>query len=87
MKTVSTKLENSDFERFQEMCNDDGQCASEWLRDVIKDHINAFDDYKSSKEESKPVAQGKITKVSYDDGKTWNDVSDNSDKPVWEVEI
>ncbi len=44
MKTVSTKLSKEDFERFQEVCNDNGQCLSEGLRDLIKMNIEAFDD-------------------------------------------
>ncbi len=44
MKTVSTKLSRDDFEKFQEVCNNDGQCLSEGLRELIKMSIEAFDD-------------------------------------------
>ena len=74
MKTVSTKLDKQTFEKFQEMCNDEGQCMSEQLRELIKMDINAYEDGLEMEQESKtspsiPVV--KVTKVSYDDGKTW----------------
>jgi len=42
MKTVSTKLDNRDFEKFQEICNQEGQCMSEELRDLVKRDIEAI---------------------------------------------
>jgi len=36
MKTVSTKLDNKLHNRFVEICNEDGRCQSEMLRDVIE---------------------------------------------------
>jgi len=36
MKTVSTKLDNKLHERFIEICNEDGKCQSEFLRDLIE---------------------------------------------------
>ncbi len=36
MKTVSTKLENNLHSRFIEICNEDGKCQSEFLRDLIE---------------------------------------------------
>ena len=44
MKTVSTKLDNRDFEKFQEICNQEGQCMSEELRELIKRDIEAYED-------------------------------------------
>ncbi len=63
MKTVSTKLDNSDFKRFQDMCNDDGMCASEELRDLIKGNLEAYEEYLDSenKKESEPKEESKIT--------------------------
>lgn len=63
MKTISTKLNNQDFEKFQAMCNDDGVCASESLRDMIKRELETHDEYleieqnnsSESIEESKPI--------------------------------
>jgi len=36
MKTVSTKLDNKLHSRFVEICNEDGKCQSEFLRDLIE---------------------------------------------------
>jgi len=36
MKTVSAKLDNKLHSRFVEICNEDGKCQSEFLRDLIE---------------------------------------------------
>ncbi len=36
MRTVSTKLDNKLHDRFIEICNEDGKCQSEFLRDLIE---------------------------------------------------
>ena len=36
MKTVSTKLDTNLHNRFIEVCNEDGKCQSEFLRDLIE---------------------------------------------------
>ena len=36
MKTVSTKLDNNLHRKFIEICNEDGRCQSEFLRDLIE---------------------------------------------------
>jgi len=37
MKTVTTKLDNDEFEEFLEICNDEGCSKSEMLRKLVKD--------------------------------------------------
>lgn len=37
MKTVSTKLDNKLHNQFIELCNGEGKCQSEFLRDIIED--------------------------------------------------
>lgn len=44
MKTVSTKLDKSDFEKFEKMCQESDMCASEWLRESIKDNLRAHEE-------------------------------------------
>jgi len=36
MRTVSTKLDSKLHDRFIEICNEDGKCQSEFLRDLIE---------------------------------------------------
>jgi len=44
MKTVSTKLDNKLHDRFIEVCNEDGKCQSEFLRDLIKEMCEPLED-------------------------------------------
>ena len=77
MKTVSTKLDKQDFERFQEMCNHEGQCMSEELRELIKMGIDAYEEGLEMEKEptestgnpSRP--EMKNVRISVDGGKTW----------------
>jgi len=66
----TTKLSKEDFDKFQEMCNHDGQCISEQLRELIKMNIEVYEEgleFEESKitvepvsEEPIPIAHGKI---------------------------
>ena len=80
MKTVGTKLDNSEYEIFEFCCNEKGLTKSEQLRDLIKDFVNdkpndePLEINYEDLEEEKPVSEAIIKRVSYDDGKTWHDV-------------
>ena len=86
MKTVGTKLDNSEYEIFEFCCNENGLSKSEQLRDLIKKFVNTKSNDEPLEinvediEEEKPVTRGIINKVSYDNGKTWHDV-----KPILEL--
>ena len=77
MKTVSTKLGKQDFEKFQEICNNEGQCMSESLRDLIQMDIQAYEEGLEIKQ--KPTESTGTTsrpemrnvRISNDGGKTW----------------
>jgi len=77
MKTVSTKLDKETFEKFQEMCNQEGQCMSEELRDMIKGNIVAYEE--GLEMETRPIEstcnpsrpEMKNVRISLDNGKTW----------------
>ena len=43
MKTVGTKLDNSEYEIFEFCCNENGLTKSEQLRDLIKTFVNDND--------------------------------------------
>ena len=76
MKTVSTKLDKQTFEKFQEMCNHEGQCMSESLRDLIQMDIQAYEEGLEIKQKptqstgNTPKPEMKNVRISYD-GKTW----------------
>ena len=44
MRTVSTKLDNNLHSRFIEICNEDGKCQSEYLRDLIETVCDDLDE-------------------------------------------
>jgi len=78
MKTVGTKLDNSEYKIYEFCCNENGLTKSEQLRDLIKGFVNDKPrdeqleiNYEELEIENKPNAEGIITRVSYDDGKTW----------------
>ena len=84
MKTVSTKLDNNLHSRFIEICNEDGKCQSEFLRDLIETVCEDLDEGEEApqdleidveeSEEEEPIAKGIIKRVSYDDGQNWIDI-------------
>ena len=77
MKTVSTKLDKQTFDKLQEICNQEGQCISEELRDMIKRNIMAYEEglemetepTESTGNPSRPEL--KVARISLDNGKTW----------------
>ena len=75
MKTVGTKLDNSEYEIFEFCCNENGLSKSEQLRDLIKTFVNTNDeeviqlDLDEEEVVAEPVAKGIIKRVSYDDGR------------------
>ena len=77
MKTVSTKLDKETFDKLQEMCNQEGQCISEELRDMIKRNIMAYEEGLEMEQKptestgNPPRPEIKVARISYDDGKTW----------------
>ena len=62
MKTVTTKLDNDEFEEFLDICNDEGCSKSEMLRKLVKDFtkMNAQVDEEESEE---AVPELKITSI------------------------
>ena len=71
MKTVGTKLDNSEYEIFEFCCNNLGLTKSEMLRDLVKTFVNKTNE---DIEEEEPVTQSIIKRVSSDNGKTWYDI-------------
>jgi len=81
MKVVGAKLDDSDYERFETFCIDDGLSKSEILRGLIKQYCNDCEDFSDEDNqlatqdlEVKPTPVARIKRVSYDDGKTWIDI-------------
>ncbi len=88
-KTASVRLPKEMFEEIDNFCDDIGCSRNDWIKDTLKDKLRTQLDentqesevnYEKLKSENKPVAEGIIKRVSYDDGKTWHDV-----KPILEL--
>ena len=50
MRTVSTKLDKTDHERFIDLCNQEGQTPSEALRSLIQEFCNSIIDIDDNEE-------------------------------------
>ena len=57
MKTIGTKLDNKDFEKFIEMCNHDGMSVSEELRDLVRMSLDAHEEGLEMEKEEKQQSQ------------------------------
>jgi len=57
MKTIGTKLDNKDYEKFLEMCNNDGMCVSEKLRDLVRMSLDAYEEGLEMEKEEKQEPQ------------------------------
>ena len=60
-RTVSIRLSSELIQRIDQRCNTDGCCRNDFVKNAINDALES-------------VSELKVTKVSYDDGKTWIDV-------------
>ncbi len=63
MQTVSTKIDKEIAESFLKICNDEGKCQSEMLRDMIESVCGLEEDEKTSQD--MPRVTGKIIKVNH----------------------
>ena len=65
MKVVGTKLDDSDFERFQKFCNDEGLSKSEIMRNLIKEYCNACEEEQQLQSEPAELKNPKV-EIIYD---------------------
>jgi len=63
MKTVTTKLDNDEFEEFLEICNDEGCSKSEMLRKLVKDFTKMNAQVVEEESEEEAVPELKITSI------------------------
>lgn len=61
MKTVGTKLDESEYQIFEFCCDKNGLSKSEQLRDLIKGFVNRTNE--DIEEEPLPRAEGKIIRI------------------------
>ena len=65
-RTVSIRLSSELIQRIDQRCNTDGCCRNDFVKKAINDALGS---------QNKPIPELKVTKISYDDGKTWIDVN------------
>lgn len=69
MRTVSTKLDKSDHERFVNLCNQEGCSVSETIRDMIQQWCDASEEdvedstQQKPQEQIKPIPETKEAKI------------------------
>jgi len=71
MKTVGTKLDNSEYEIFEFCCSENGLTKSEQLRDLIKDFVNNKpndDPLEINVEDIEPITEDKLRIFDCDSG-------------------
>ncbi len=77
------------FEEIDNFCDDIGCSRNDWIKDTLKDKLRTQLDESTQESENKvediepenkPSVEGIITRVSYDNGKTWRNV-----KPISEL--
>jgi len=64
-KTISIRLSSELIQRIDDRCNTDECCRNDFVKNAINNAL---------KSEKDPIPEVKVTRVSYDDGKTWIDV-------------
>jgi len=74
-KTASVRLPKEMYEEIDNICDEVGCSRNDWIKDTLQDKLREENNENSQdQEESKPTQKAGITKVSYDDGKTWEDI-------------
>lgn len=59
--SITVRLDDTVLQEIDSRCNDDC-CRSDFIKNAISEAL---------KFEKKPIPKVKITRISYDDGKTW----------------
>ena len=71
-RTKSFRLEESLINEIDEMCEKQDCNRNDWVKNALENQL----ELESTTENEKSRVQGTVTKVSYDDGKTWHDVAE-----------
>jgi len=79
--TKSFRLEESLINEIDEVCEKQGCNRNDWVKNALENQLELES---ASENEDKSLVKGTITKVSYDDGKTWADVAEIENPKVVE---
>ena len=82
-KTKSFRLEESLINEIDELCEKQNCNRNDWVKNALENQLE-LESSNENEKETRP-AKGTITKISYDDGRTWEDVSEIKDPKVVEI--
>ena len=70
-RTISFRLEESLINEIDKVCEKQGCNRNDWVKNALENQLELES---TVKDKDAPELKARITKVSYDDGKTWDDV-------------
>lgn len=80
--TKSFRLEESLINEIDEVCENQGCNRNDWVKNALEHQLELES---TTENEDKSLVKGTITKVSYDDGKTWHDIPELENAKVVEI--
>jgi len=80
--TKSFRLEESLINEIDEVCKKQGCNRNDWVKNALENQLELES---TSENEEKPRAKAAVVKVSYDDGKTWEDIPELKNAKVVEI--
>ena len=80
-RTISFRLEESLINEIDKVCEKQGCNRNDWVKNALENQLKL----ESTENEEKPRAQAAVVKVSYDDGKTWEDIPELKNAKVVEI--
>ena len=80
--TKSFRLEESMINEIDEVCEKQGCNRNDWVKNALENQLELESTIKDKEE---PVPKARITKISYDDGKTWVDIPELENVKVVEI--
>ena len=80
-RTISFRLEESLINEIDKVCEKQGCNRNDWVKNALENQL----ELESTENEEKSRAKGAVVKVSYDDGKTWEDIPELKNAKVVEI--
>ncbi len=81
-RTTTIRVPTDRLAEIDGLCKKTGNCRNSWINaaiDFVIEHGSEYDfgddeEFEEEPPKEEPIPTAKVTKVSYDDGKTWYDV-------------
>jgi len=72
-RTISFRLEESLINEIDKVCEKQSCNRNDWVKNALENQLELES---TTENEDKSIPKARITKVSYDDGKTWEDIAE-----------